>query len=124
LSTTVRFSDELETHSRIGLLWTTFKRLPPLRGDQAPVSTHSFGGRGKKKNWLFVGSETTGQRAAIIYTMVECAKRHGHNPEAWLTDVLERLPAMTNQHDLTVLLPSNWQPATAANKPLRETCPA
>jgi transposase len=39
-----------------------------------------------------VGSETTGQRAAIIYTMVECAKRHGHNPEAWLTDVLERLP--------------------------------
>ncbi len=31
-----------------------------------------------------MGSETTGQRAAIIYTMVECAKRHGHNPEAYL----------------------------------------
>jgi transposase len=77
-----------------------------------------------KKNWLFVGGETTGQRAAIIYTMVECAKRHGHNPEAWLTDVLERLPGMTNQDDLTVLLPSNWQPAAAANKPIRETCPA
>jgi len=77
-----------------------------------------------KKNWLFVGSETTGQRAAIIYTMVECAKRHGHNPEAWLTDVLERLPAMTNQDDLSVLLPANWQPATAATAPLRETCPA
>jgi hypothetical protein len=77
-----------------------------------------------KKNWLFVGSETTGQRAAIIYTMVECAKRHGHNPEAWLTDVLERLPGMTNQDDLSVLLPSNWQPATAANKLHRETCPA
>jgi transposase len=77
-----------------------------------------------KKNWLFVGSETTGQRAAIIYTMVECAKRHGHNPEAWLTDVLERLPGMTNQDDLSVLLPAHWQPATAANKPLRETCPA
>jgi hypothetical protein len=28
-------------------LRTTFKRLPQLRGDQAPVSTHSFGGRGK-----------------------------------------------------------------------------
>jgi hypothetical protein len=27
-------------------LRTTFKRLPQLRGDQAPVSTHSFGGRG------------------------------------------------------------------------------
>lgn len=66
-----------------------------------------------KKNWLFVGGETTGQRGAIIYTMVECAKRHGHNPEVWLTDVLERLPAMTNQDDLTVLLPSRWQPSTA-----------
>jgi hypothetical protein len=66
---------------------------------------------------------STGQRAAIIHTMVECAKRHGHNPEAWLTEVLERLPAMTNQDDLTVLLPTNWQPAAAENKPLRETCP-
>lgn len=46
MPTTVRFSDELETHSRIGLLWATLKRLPPLRGDQAPVSTHIFGGRG------------------------------------------------------------------------------
>jgi transposase len=40
-----------------------------------------------KKAWLFVGGETTGQRAAIIYTLVECAKRHGHNPEAYLADV-------------------------------------
>ena len=34
----------------------------------------------------------------------EIAKRHGHNPEAYLTDVLERLPALTNKDDLTVLL--------------------
>lgn len=66
-----------------------------------------------KKNWLFMGSETTGQRAAIIYTMVECAKRHGHDPEVWLADVLERLPAMTNRDDPGVLLPSRWQPAAA-----------
>jgi transposase len=77
-----------------------------------------------KKNWLFVGGETTGQRTAIIYTMVECAKRHGHNPEAWLTDVLERLPAMTNQDDLRVLLPANWQPTAATTAPAREICPA
>lgn len=77
-----------------------------------------------KKNWLFVGSETTGQRAAIIYTLIECAKRHGHNPEAWLTDVLNRLPGMTNQDDLGVLLPSNWQPPAAANPPHRATSPA
>lgn len=76
-----------------------------------------------KKNWLFVGGETTGQRAAIIYTLVECAKRHGHNPEAYLTDVLERLPAMTNQDDLTVLLPANWQAATAAAAHRATVCP-
>jgi hypothetical protein len=65
-----------------------------------------------KKNWLFMGSETTGQRAAIIYTMVECAKRHGHDPEVWLADVLERLPAMTNRDDLSVLLLPAGNPPT------------
>jgi transposase len=68
-----------------------------------------------KKNWLFIGGETTGQRAAVIYTLVECAKRHGHNPETWLADVLTRLPGMTNQDDLTVLLPGRWQPIGAAD---------
>jgi transposase len=67
-----------------------------------------------KKSWLFVGGETTGQRAAIIYTLVECARRYGHNPELYLTDILGRLPAMTNQDDLGALLPSRWQPTTAA----------
>lgn len=76
-----------------------------------------------KKNWLFVGSETTGQRAAILFTMVQCAKRHGHNPEAWLADVLTRLPATTNRDDLSVLLPSDWQAPVAARAPRRETCP-
>ena len=76
-----------------------------------------------KKNWLFMGSETTGQRSAIIYTMVECAKRHGHDPEVWLADVLERLPAMTNQDDLSVLPPSRWQPAGAAAARTAAACP-
>jgi hypothetical protein len=35
------------------------------------------------------------------------------DPEVYLSDILERLPAMTNQDDLSVLLPSNWQPSTA-----------
>lgn len=67
-----------------------------------------------KKNWLFVGGETTGQRAAVIHTLVECARRHGHDPEAYLADVLGRLPAMTNRDDLGALLPDRWQPAVAA----------
>jgi hypothetical protein len=68
-----------------------------------------------KKNWLFIGGEATGQRSAIIYTLIECARRHGHNPEAYLTDILERLPAMTNQDDLTQLLPSRWRAAAATD---------
>ena len=71
-----------------------------------------------KKNWLFIGGEATGQRSAIIYTLIECARRHGHNPEAYLADILERLPAMTNQDDLSVLLSSRWQPATATDAEL------
>ena len=67
-----------------------------------------------KKNYLFIGGETTGQRAAIIYTMLECARRHGHNPETWLADVLTRLPGMTTRDDLAALLPANWQPAAAS----------
>ena len=41
-----------------------------------------------------MGGETTGQRSAVIYTLVECARRHGHDPEGYLTDILEPLPAM------------------------------
>jgi hypothetical protein len=33
-------------------------------------------------------------------------------PRATSYDILERLPAMTNRDDLTILLPSNWQPST------------
>ena len=63
-----------------------------------------------KKNWLFVGGEGTGQTSAILYTLVESAKRHGHEPYAYLRDVLERLPAMKSS-EIDRLLPGNWKPA-------------
>ncbi len=74
-----------------------------------------------KRNWLFVGGEGTGQRGAILHTLLENAVRHGHNPEAWLADVLERLPAMTNRDDLEILLPSHWQ-SPAATRAILATC--
>jgi hypothetical protein len=37
--------------------------------------------------------------------------------------VLERLPAITNRDDLSVLLPSRWQPATAPPARTAEACP-
>ncbi len=66
---------------------------------------------------------TADERAAVIFTMVECAKRHGHDPEVWLAEVLDRLPAMTNRDDLGALLPSRWQPATAPTARTAEACP-
>ena len=40
-----------------------------------------------RKNWLFAGSDKGGERIANILTIIETAKRHGHNPEVYLTDV-------------------------------------
>jgi transposase len=65
-----------------------------------------------KKNWLFIGHPDAGQRSAIIYSIVVSCQRHGKDPLAYLRDVLTRLPAMTNQDDLTPLTPRHWVPAT------------
>lgn len=62
-----------------------------------------------KKNWLFIGHPDAGQRSAIIYSLVVSCQRHGKDPLAYLRDVLQRLPAMTNQDDLTPLTPAAWQ---------------
>jgi transposase len=67
-----------------------------------------------KKNWLFIGHPEAGQRSAIIYSLVVSCQRHGHDPLAYLRDVLGRLPALTNHDDLTPLLPGHWKtPATS-----------
>lgn len=66
-----------------------------------------------KKNWLFIGHPDAGQRSAIIYSIVVSCQRHGHDPLAYLRDVLSRLPAMTNQDDLSALTPARWQPPVA-----------
>jgi transposase len=60
-----------------------------------------------KKNWLFFGSETSGQNSAIIYTVVENCKRLGINPYDYLVDVFKRIPSMINQSKES-LLPANW----------------
>jgi hypothetical protein len=64
-----------------------------------------------KKNWLFIGHPDAGERFAIIYSLVISCQRHGKDPFAYLRDVLGRLPALTNQDDLTPLTPAAWQPS-------------
>ena len=60
-----------------------------------------------KKNWLFIGEADAGQRSAIVYTLIECCRRRGLNPFAYLRDVLTRLPNMTN-HQIQTVLPATW----------------
>lgn len=42
--------------------------------------------------------------------MIESARRHGHEPNVYLRDVMERLPGM-KQSEIGLLLPRNWKPA-------------
>jgi transposase len=44
-----------------------------------------------RKNYLFAGSDTGGERAAAIYTVVQTAKLNGVNPEAYLRDTLTKI---------------------------------
>lgn len=48
-----------------------------------------------KKNWLFFGSEVSGKSSAILFTLVESAKRHGLDPHTYISHLLHTLPAST-----------------------------
>jgi len=61
-----------------------------------------------RRAWLFCGSELAGQRAAIVMSLVQSAKLNGHDPWAYLRDVLERLPSHPNKR-IEELLPHRWQ---------------
>lgn len=65
-----------------------------------------------RKAWLFAGSELAGQRAAIVMSLVQSARINGHDPHAYLNDVLTRLPTHLNSR-IDELLPHNWQPKSA-----------
>ena len=57
-----------------------------------------------KKNWMFVGSERAGKRAAAIQTLLGTAKLNGLNSSEWLKDTLEKLPTWPNSR-IDELLP-------------------
>jgi transposase len=44
-----------------------------------------------RKNFLFAGSDSGGERAAALYTLIGTAKLNGINPEAYLRHVLDRI---------------------------------
>lgn len=40
-----------------------------------------------RKNWLFIGSQQAGERAAILMSLIESTKLNGHDAWAYLKDV-------------------------------------
>jgi len=61
-----------------------------------------------RHNWTFAGSDEGGRRAASIYTLINTAKLNDVDPQAWLADVLRRLPDHPMRR-IDELLPWNWR---------------
>ncbi len=61
-----------------------------------------------RKNWLFVGSERAGQRAAVLTSLIASCKNNFVEPWAYLKDVLTRLAYQPNEDELAELLPEIW----------------
>ncbi len=62
-----------------------------------------------RKNWLFLGSEPAGPRAAVLYSILAGAKRHRIEPWAYLRELLIRLHA--DDPRLEEMLPDHWAAA-------------
>ncbi len=64
-------------------------------------------GRG---NWLFLGRETAGPTAAIMYTVIQSARLNHVDVLPYLTDVLRHLPAVAagDTAGIDAFLPDRW----------------
>jgi len=60
-----------------------------------------------RSNWLFAGSLRSGKRAAAIMSSIQSARMNGHDPYAYLNDVLTRLPTQ-RASEIDQLLPHQW----------------
>ena len=66
-----------------------------------------------RKNWLFAGSDDGGRRAAVLYSVIESAKRCGVEPLAYLTDLFARIARHPDRR-LAEFLPDQWHPPPRA----------
>ena len=66
-----------------------------------------------RKNYLFVGSEHGGRRAAILYSLIRTCERHNVNAWEYLRDVLTRISTHPASQ-IDALLPHAWKPTAVA----------
>lgn len=59
------------------------------------------------KNWLFFGSEASGETSAILFSLIESAKRRGLDPHQYIGHLLRTLPHSTN-HQIPDLTPAAY----------------
>ena len=64
-----------------------------------------------RKNYLCAGSDSGGERAAAIYTLVRTAKLNALNPEAYLSDILTKIAEGHTINRIDELVPWRMIPA-------------
>ena len=69
-----------------------------------------------RRNWLHVGQEAGGEKAANLFSLMITCKRLGVEPYAYLHDVLRRLPSHPNK-DIWQLTPRGWKETFAPTSP-------
>lgn len=71
-----------------------------------------------KKNWLFIGHPSAGERSAILYTLLGSCRQHEINPFDYLKDLFTRLPA-AKITEIKAFTPAAWAKAKAKEKILQ-----
>lgn len=68
-----------------------------------------------RRNWLHVGQEAGGEKAAHLFSLMITCQRLKIEPYAYLHDVLRRLPSHPNK-DIWQLTPRGWQETFAPKR--------
>jgi hypothetical protein len=105
-STDTSTTDPTLVHSR-GLT------LRPRTPGQYSIGTGGQNSVGADR--LFAGSLRAGKRAAAVMSLMHSARINGHDPYAYLRDVLERLPTQPASR-IDELLPHRWSPPRANDR--------
>ena len=90
--------------------WTALTRY--VEDDAVPIDNNAVENQIRpwalgRSNWLFAGSLRSGKRAAAIMSLIQSARLNGHDPYAYLKDVLMRLPTQ-RASEIGQLLPHQW----------------